>query len=82
MTAHLKDGLKRDKMITYLTTKGFYDKMKTVVDDDRHTDIRCLSDLIRLSVEKEVRRRTEWFRTYTWYDSDDLWQGIIYYLIF
>ena len=59
MTTHLKDGERRNKMVTYLVTKPYFDRMKYVVDKD--DELENMSTLIRISVEKEVRRRMgEW----------------------
>jgi len=55
MTTHLEDGLKRDKMISFLITKPYFGIMKDVVEkDDR---LENISALVRVAVEKEVRRR-------------------------
>jgi len=45
----------KDKMVTFLVTKPFFDKMKTVVNKDE--DLTNVSDLIRKGTEKEMRRR-------------------------
>jgi len=60
MTTHLKDGQKRDKMITYLVTKPYFDRMKRTVElapDEGNDALRNMSDLIRTSVDKEIKRR-------------------------
>ena len=57
MTTHLKDGKKRDKMLTTMITKPFFDKMKKLVEDDTYEDLRNISDLTRIALKKEVKRR-------------------------
>ena len=55
MTTHLEDGLKRDKMISFLITKPYFGIMKDVVENDDR--LENISSLVRVAVEKEVRRR-------------------------
>jgi len=57
MTAHLKGGKKRDKMVSFLVTKPFYDRMKKVVDEDEDDELRNISDLTRVAIKKEIKRR-------------------------
>jgi len=59
MTAHLKGGKKRDKMVSFLVTKPFYDRMKKVVEDDEDDEIRNVSDLVRVATKKEIKRRLD-----------------------
>jgi len=58
MTAHLKDGKKRDKMVSFLCTKPFYSRIvKIVAEAPEDEELRNLSDLIRLALKKEIKRR-------------------------
>ena len=56
MTAHNKNH-KKEKMVTFLVTKPFFDKMKEVTEKD--DDLDNMSDLIRKGTMKEMRRRLD-----------------------
>ena len=48
---------KKEKMITFLVTKPFFDRIKKVADD--HDEYTNMSDLIRKGTEKEMRRAND-----------------------
>jgi hypothetical protein len=46
---------KKDKMVTILVTKPFFDKMKKVVEED--DELASMSTLMRIGTMKEMKRR-------------------------
>ena len=48
---------KKEKMITILVTKPFFDRMKTVVDHD--DELSNMSELVRIGTTKEMNRRED-----------------------
>jgi len=46
---------KKDKMITVLVTKPFFDRMKDTVEHD--DELSNMSELVRIGTKKEMKRR-------------------------
>ena len=61
MTTHLKGGKRRDRMVTFLVTQQFFNKMLSIVENEKDDEIRNISDLVRIATKKEIKRRLgEW----------------------
>ena len=60
MTKHAtKAKHKKDKMVTFLVSKPFFDRMKTVVEECPDDELTNMSDLVRLATKKEMNRRQD-----------------------
>ena len=57
MTTHLKSGKRRDRMVTFLVTQDFFNKMLSIVENEKDDEIRNISDLVRIATKKEIKRR-------------------------